>query len=410
MYYHERTFQEQKGGGDSLSEDKDSKTEDATPKRRQEARQKGQILKSKEVNTAALILMSAYALNWSGPFMYKTIFKYIQATYYEMPWLAKHFNRVDIFAYGITSVKVLAFMVLPIFAIVFMTALIIELVQVGVLISGKPLKPQLERIHPIKGAKRVFSLKSLVELVKSTVKTIIVGMVVYDTIRDNLPAIIYSVKNPIANALVLAGVLLITIAKKAAAAMVVVAFIDYFYQRWEFEKSLRMSKQEVKDEYKQTEGDPLIKGKQKQKMRQMSMGQVRQAVPDASAVVSNPTHYAVGIRYEDGMDAPTVVAKGRDELAIYIKEVAKEHDIPIFEDPPLARGLYNSCELGELIHPDFYMAIAKIIAYLMKQKGGEIKSPDEDDARRRSRQGQGMDDEDRQNLPTGDSNGPKMAN
>ncbi len=384
-----------------MSEDKDSKTEDATPKRRQEARQKGQILKSKEVNTAVLILMSAYALNWSGGFIYRTIFKYIQMTYFEMPWIAEGFTKANLFNYGIKSVQIMGMMLAPIFAILFLSALLVELVQVGILISGKPLKPQLERIHPIKGFKRVFSLKSIVELVKSTVKTVIVGYIVFTTIRDYLPMIIYSLKNPVANAMVIAGTLIITIAKKTAAAMLVVAFIDYFYQRWEFEKGLRMSKQEVKDEYKQTEGDPLIKGKQKQKMRQMSMGQVQQAVPDASAVVTNPTHYAVGIRYEDGMEAPKVVAKGRDELAIYIKEVAKEHDIPIFEDPPLARGLYGSCELGEFIHPDFFMAIAKIIAYLMKQKGGKIAPPDDSEKESRGRQGLGMSDEDRESLDTG---------
>jgi len=384
-----------------VAEDKDSKTEDATPKRRQEARQKGQILKSKEVNTAALILMSAYALNWSGPHIYRTIYKYILMTYNEIPWIAKNFLMSDLYAYGYKSIQILLIMLAPIFAIVFFTALIVEIVQVGILITGKPLKPQLERIHPVKGFKRVVSLKSLVELVKSAVKTTIIGLVVYTTLRDHMPLIIYSIKNPIANALVLSGQLLITIAKKAAAAMIAVAFIDYFYQRWEFEKSLRMSKQEVKDEYKQTEGDPLIKGKQKQKMRQMSMGQVRQAVPDASAVVSNPTHYAVGIRYEDGMDAPKVVAKGRDELAIYIKEVAKEHDIPIFEDPPLARGLYNSCELGEFIHPDFFMAIAKIIAHLMKSKGGKMvkpRDPEDTSGSRLNRQGKTMTDEDRESL------------
>ena len=388
-----------------MSEDKDSKTEDATPKRRQEARQKGQILKSKEVNTAVLILMSAYALNWSGGFMYKTIFKYIQMTYFEMPWIVENFTKADLFNYGVKSVQIMGMMLAPIFLIIFLTALLVELVQVGILISGKPLKPQLERIHPIKGFKRVLSLKSIVELVKSTVKTIIVGYIVFTTIRDHLPMIIYSLKNPVGNALVLSGSLIILIAKKTAAAMLIVAFIDYFYQRWEFEKGLRMSKQEVKDEYKQTEGDPLIKGKQKQKMRQMSMGQVQQAVPDASAVVTNPTHYAVGIRYEEGMEAPKVVAKGRDELAIFIKEVAKEHDIPIFEDPPLARGLYGSCELGEFVHPDFFMAIAKIIAYLMKQKGEKASPPDTDkNAKPKSgRVGLGMSDEDRERLDTDNS-------
>lgn len=391
-----------------MSEDKDSKTEDATPKRRTEARQKGQILKSKEVNTAVLILMAANALNWTGGHIYKTIFRYLQSTYYEIPWFVKDFKPWDVFQYGVKSVFILFAMILPIMIIIFITALLVEVLQVGILITGKPLKPQLERINPMKGFKRIFSLKSVVELAKNLVKTLIIGWVVFTTIKQFMPLIIYSLKNPIANALLLSGNLIVTIAKKVAAAMLVVAFIDYFYQRWEFEKSLRMSKQEVKDEYKQTEGDPHIKGKQKQKMRQMSMGQVRQAVPDASAVVSNPTHYAVGIRYEDGMEAPKIVAKGRDELAIYIKEVAKEHDIPIFEDPPLARGLYNHCELGDFIHPDFYMAIAKIIAHIMKQKGGNMPKPPEEDApkARAVRLGKQMSDEARTDLGIGENNGP----
>lgn len=390
-----------------MSEDKDSKTEDATPKRRSEARQKGQILKSKEVNTAILILMSAYALNWTGPHIYKTIFKYLQATFYEIPWFIQDFKPWDIFQFGVKSVLIIFLMISPILAIIFITAFLVEVIQVGILITGKPLKAQLERIHPIKGFKRIFSMKSIVELLKSIVKTLIIGWVVFTTIRDYMPMIIYSLKNPIANAMIMSGELIITIAKKVAAAMIAVAFIDYFYQRWEFEKSMRMSKQEVKDEYKQSEGDPHIKGKQKQKMRQMSMGQVRQAVPDASAVVSNPTHYAIGIRYEEGMDAPKIVAKGRDELAIYIKEVAKEHDIPIFEDPPLARGLYSSCELGDFIHPDFYVAIAKIIAHIMKQKGSKAMPKNDDDkpAPRSVRMGKSMSDEQRNDLGIGADGG-----
>ena len=391
-----------------MSEDKDSKTEDATPKRRSEARQKGQILKSKEVNTAVLILMAANALNWSGGHIYKTIFEYIQSTYYDIPWFIKDFKAWDVFQYGVKSVIILFTMITPIMLIVFITALLVEVVQVGILITGKPLKAQLERINPIKGFKRVFSLKSVVELVKNIIKTMIIGWIVFNTIKQFMPLIIYSLKNPIANALVLSGMLIITIAKKVAACMIVVAFIDYFYQRWEFEKSMRMSKQEVKDEYKQTEGDPHIKGKQKQKMRQMSMGQVRQAVPDASAVVSNPVHYAVGIRYEDGMDAPKVVAKGRDELAIYIKEVAKEHDIPIFEDPPLARGLYNSCELGDFIHPDFFVACAKIIAHIMKQKGAKEMYTSKDNAikPRSIRMGKSMSEDQRNDMGLGADGGP----
>jgi flagellar biosynthetic protein FlhB len=336
-------------------------------------------------------------LNWSGPHIYKNLFIYLQSTFYEIPNM-RYFKAWDWHQYGIKSIGLMAMLLLPIMFGIMVTALTVELAQVGVLITGKPLKPQLERINPIKGFKRVFSLKSVVELIKSMLKTLIIGYVVFTTIRDYADMIIYSIKDPIVHALQLAGMLLITIAKKVAGMMVIIAFLDYFYQRWEFEKSLRMSKQEVKDEYKQSEGDPLIKGKQKQKMRQMSMGQVRQEVPEASAVVSNPTHYAVGIKYEDGMDAPKIVAKGRDELAIYIREVAREHDIPIFEDPPLARGLYNSCDLGDFIHPDFYVAIAKIVAALMKQRGGKMPAPSDGSPQSRGRMGQTIQDEDKDAL------------
>lgn len=351
-----------------MSGDKDSKTEDATPKRRREARMKGQILKSKEVNVAAIILVSAYVLSWSGTHIYTTMYRFLQATFQDIPVTISSFQPWDINVLGVRSVFILFVIIMPIMAALFATALVVELAQVGFLFTTKPLKPSLEKLHPVKGAKRIVALKSLVELAKNAVKTILIGWVVFSTISSFSSPIIYSVKEPITHALSLASTLLITIAKKVAAWMVAIAFVDYFYQRWEFEKSLRMSKQEVKDEYKQTEGDPLIKGKQKQKMRQMSMGQVRQAVPDADAVVSNPEHYAIGLQYDDSYDAPLVCAMGKNELAIYIKEVAKEHDIPIFEDKKLARELYDSSLLGWPIHPDFYMAVAKIIAQLMKKK------------------------------------------
>jgi len=347
--------------------DDSEKTEPPTPKRRREAREKGQVLKSKEVNTAVLVLVAAYSLLWFGKRTYIYLFTFFVNTMEELPY---NLLSASVFIkFNARAILVLLSIIIPTLMAVFIAALLVEVLQVGILFTLKPLKPDLTKINPIKGFKRVFSLKSLVELVKGLVKTIIIGYIVYGVLRDNLKRIIGVIREPPAYAFSLSGELVIVIAKKVAAAMIIIAGIDYFYQRWEFEKSLKMSKQEVKDEYKQTEGDPLIKSKQRQKQRQISRGQVRQAVADSSAVVSNPTHYAVALKYDpESMDAPIVMAKGEDEMAIFIKELANKFDVPIFEDVELARALFAVTLVDRPIPPEFYMAVAQIIAEIMKKK------------------------------------------
>lgn len=350
--------------------DKDEKTEDPTPKRRREAREKGQVLKSKELNIAVLLLTSVYALKWFGPMIYKRLFKWVQYIFSEA---ASGFDLTvpAVMALGLRGSFTLIMAVLPIFCMVYFAAATIELLQVGVLFTGKPLKPQLERINPLKGFKRIFSMKSLVEFAKSVFKTLFVGYFVFKTIKENVPHILMTMQEPLAASFAFVGEVIITIAKRVAIAMICLAGVDYFYQRWEFEKSLRMSKQEVKDEWKQSEGDPHIKGKMRQKMRQMSRGQTRAAVQESSAVVTNPTHYAVALKYETGMEAPIVKAKGEGPTALYIKKLADEFEIPMFEDVELARALYKVAEIDEPIPAEFYMAVAKIIAELMKSKQGQ---------------------------------------
>lgn len=349
--------------------DDSEKTEDPTPKRRREAREKGQVLKSKEVNTAALVLISAYSLAWFGKWIYINLFKLFTQTLEELPYV--HLTVAIATKYFFRFTLIMIMLSLPILMAVYFTALFIETLQVGILFTMKTLKPDLNKINPIKGFKRILSLKSIVELVKGFVKTIVIGWVAYTVLRDNIGQIISSLREPPESSFVLVGVLVLKIAKKVAGAMVIIAGIDYFYQRWEFEKSLKMSKQEVKDEYKQTEGDPHIKAKQRQKQRQISRGQVRQAVPDSSAVVTNPTHYAIALKYTPQMEAPVVTVKGQDATAIYIKELAIKFDVPIFEDKELARALYPVCVIDKPIPPEFYMAVAQIIAQLMKEKQEE---------------------------------------
>lgn len=346
--------------------DDSEKTEEPTPKRRREAREKGQVLKSKEVNTAALVLISAYSLAWFGKTIYTNLYKLFVQTLEELPYTT--LTQALSVKYFLRFTAIMLITVLPIMFAVFITAALVELLQVGVLFTTKTLKPDLNKINPVKGFKRIISLKSLVELVKGFVKTLVIGWVAYTVLRDNMGHIIATIREPPIASFALTGDLVLKIAKKVAGAMIVIACIDYFYQRWEFEKSLKMSKQEVKDEYKQTEGDPHIKAKQRQKQRQISRGQIRQAVPDSTAVVSNPTHYAIGIKYNEEMEAPIVTVKGEDATAIFIKELAIKHDIPIFEDKPLARALYPVCKPEREIPAEFYMAVAQIIAQIMQEK------------------------------------------
>ena len=344
----------------------DEKTEDPTPKRRREAREKGQVLKSKEVNIAVMLLVMVYSLKWFGPMMYKRLFKWFVYIFSEAG--THPVTVAGVGQLGMQASFTLIMCLLPLFIAMYITAAGIELLQVGILITLKPLQPQLERIDPLKGVKRIVSLKSIVEFIKGLFKTFFVGYFVFKTIRENIPHIMMTMQEPMDATFAFIGQLIITIAKRVALAMICLAGVDYFYQRWEFEKSLKMSKQEVKDEWKQAEGDPHVKGKIRQKMRQMARGQARAAVQDSSAVVTNPTHYAVAVKYVNGMDAPLVKAKGEGHMAIHIKKLAEEFDIPMFEDIDLARALYKVCEIDEPIPAEFYMAVAKIIAELMKDK------------------------------------------
>jgi len=349
-----------------LAGDQSEKTEEPTPKRRREAREKGQVLKSKEVNTAAIILFAAYILNWTGLHIYQILYRFLHQVFQEIAFM--HITVPVAQKLCLRTAVAMILCVLPLYFGAYLVALLVEGLQVGVLITFKPLNPQLERISPIKGFKRIFALKSLVELVKGLTKTFIIGWVVWSTVKESVPPILMSVEEPPIEAMILLGDIVVRIAKRVAGAMVVVASLDYLYQRYEFEKSLRMSKQEVKDEYKQTEGDPLIKGRQRAKMRQQARGAVSQAVPESSAVVTNPTHYAVALKYENGMQAPIVTAKGEGYFALLIKELAIKHDIPIFEDPPLAQALFKVVQVDAPIPSEFYMAVAQIIAKILKDK------------------------------------------
>ncbi|MFN3429496.1 MAG: EscU/YscU/HrcU family type III secretion system export apparatus switch protein, partial [Candidatus Sericytochromatia bacterium] len=252
-------------------------------------------------------------------------------------------------------------------------AIVVMYAQVGWLITFKPLEPKFEKIDPIKGFKNKinpFKMKQAFNLLKTFAVMSIIGWLVFSTIRDNMGPILQSMTLTPAGAMALAGELLIQIAKKVALAMLVVAFISYMFERWQWWKGMKMSDKEIKDEYKKLEGDPHIKGKQKQKMYEMAMGAAREAVPNADVIITNPTHFAVALEYKPhrGMKSPIVIAKGKNNMALFIRQLAEENFIPTIEDPPTARALYAQVKIGQGIPPELFVAVAKIIASIMRKR------------------------------------------
>lgn len=274
------------------------------------------------------------------------------------------------------SVVLVARVVGPLLAATILLTLVATMAQTRMLVSFESIKPKFDKLNPLKGLKNLFSLKSLVELLKNLIKISILLYIVYTSLRDQMEIVeryLYADLTGAATHLLNAIFLMLL---KVILAFIVIAAADFLYQWWDFERNMRMTKQEVKEEYKQTEGDPQVKGRIKQLQRQMSQSRMMAQVPEADVVVRNPTHVAVALRYHPGEDAaPIVLAKGLDYLALKIVEVAEEHDILVIENRPVARALYAEAELNRMIPPDLYEAVADIMVYLYKLD--RIKAPED---------------------------------
>ena len=258
----------------------------------------------------------------------------------------------------------------PFFLFGFAITLVISIFQVGWKVTGKPLQPKLDRFNPISGFKRIFSKDSLFEFVKSVLKICVIIYIAYMSIKDHTNDIFILYDIPLGQAIALCGDVIINAGLKISIVYLIVGIADYAYQKYRFNEEMKMTKQEVKDEYKNTEGNPEIKGRQRQRMREASRRRMMQDVPKADVVITNPTHLAIAIKYEPEVNrAPIVLAKGEDYLAQKIRELAKENHIEIVENKPLARMLYTNVEVGSEIPPELYQAVAEILAmvYNMKQ-------------------------------------------
>lgn len=347
------------------------KTEKATPKKRQDARKKGQVLQSKEITSAFVLLFIFLALRLLGGYMYNEI------TYFTKVVLTEYVNIPDLYTInGITKLFMLSGIELikicgPILGVALITGLIAEYAQVGFLFTFENLKFKFERISPLSGLKRIFSLRSVVELVKSIIKLAIVGFIAYSYIKSQADGVLTMMDMDAIGVASFIASSVVDLAIRICIALIFIGAVDYIYQWYEFEKNLKMSKHEIKEEFKQTEGNPEIKSKIRQKQRQISMSRMLGDVPKADVVITNPTHFAVAIRYDASVSpAPRVIAKGQDYLAQRIKEVARENKVEIVENKPLARSLYQSVEVGQEIPEEMYQAVAEILAFVYGIKNG----------------------------------------
>jgi flagellar biosynthesis protein FlhB len=346
----------------------EEKTEKATPKKKQDARKKGQVAKSTDLSNAIVLLFSFAILLIYGGNAATRLLDLVRKGFTDLLlWQVTEDSIPLLFIHLFKESVIIA---APIMAAAWLGAFIANTAQVGFLISFESMKLDLKKLSPIEGAKRIFSGRAIAEFIKSLLKLVafvgVSGMLFWQE-RGNILRLAemeaFSVLQFLAS-------LFFKIGFTLTAIYVVIAVADLVYQRYDHAKKLRMSKQEVKDEHKKTEGDPLIKGKIKERQRQMANARMMQDVPKAQVVVTNPTHYAVAIAYDAGeMKVPVVVAKGTDFLALKIKEVAMEHRVVIMENKPLARALYASVEIGQEIPEDLFKAVAEVLAYVYRIKG-----------------------------------------
>ncbi|ADL13131.1 flagellar biosynthesis protein FlhB [Acetohalobium arabaticum] len=341
----------------------EEKTEDPTPKRRQEAREEGQVAQSQELSMAFTLLFSFIML----------FFLMDNILYESMEFMNKYFtdymtmtlNLQTFYTLLLELMQFIFRLVAPLMFVVALVGVVVGLLQTGFLFTPTSLQPDPSKLDPVSGFKQIFSKQTVAEFFKSILKISIVGGIAYLTIKDNLPQLIMFSKMGLNQVVSLIGSIIYSLAIKVSLILILLGILDFIYQKWEHEQQLKMTKQEVKEEKKQTEGNPEIKKRQKEKQQEMAMNRMMESVPEADVVITNPTHIAVAIKFDiDNMDAPIVVAKGKGEIAHKIKKKAEECGIEIVEEKPLARALYGQVEIEEEIPMELYQAVAEILAYV----------------------------------------------
>ena len=343
-------------------------TEKATPKRREEARGRGQVAKSSDLAGAAVFLAGVFVLHALMPLALGSLARTVQ----EILWRI-HENQ----AFNVNSVWMLfargfgsmALLIGVLFAVAAVAAIGVNLLQTGVVVSFTPIAPSFSKINPLSGFQRLFSKTVFVNLAKQLLKLGAVLVIIYTSVAGNTGTLLMLGELSPQNLMGFVGNLIFSIGWKFGMLLLIVGLLDFAYEKWQFEENLKMSKQEVKDEYRQSEGNPEAKGALKRRQREFARRRMMAAVPKATVVVTNPTHFAVALEWDEvKMEAPVVTAKGADLVAKRIREIAQEHGVPLMENPPLARTLYTKVELDQAIPPNLYAGVAQVIAFVYKLK------------------------------------------
>lgn len=342
------------------------KTEKATPKRRRDERKKGNVFVSKDVVTVFTLIGGFYVLKFTFYSSYQVLKGYLLKYLNYMETVADlTMDRVR--EMGLDAVLVAVRIVAPIMALVIILSIAATIFQTKPLFAIDSLKPKFSKLNPITGIKKLFSLRSLVDVIKGIIKISILCYILFDFIKEELTQLPRLLHVDIMTACGYMFQTAFSMSIKIGAAFAIISVLDFYYQKWEYERQLKMSKQEIKEEYKQLEGDPQIKGKIKQLQRQRAMSRMMQQVPDADVVIKNPTHFAVALRYNPERDAaPVLLAKGQDHVALRIIKVAEENNVFVIENKPLARGIFATTELNQELPKEFYGAVAEILVHIYK--------------------------------------------
>ncbi len=348
------------------------RTEDATQKRKEDARKKGNVPKSQEINSSAILLISVLFFFFVGRYMLENMMNYSRIIFenYDTVFV----NPDNIQAY--MEIAALGFLkvILPFIVTIMFVGLAANLLQVGPLFTFEPIKPKFSKINPLSGMKRILlSRKALIELIKNLFKIFLVGYVAYVTIKNEYLDYRSLMDQSTAQMLTYVGERAFSLGMKLILLLITIAILDFIFQKKDYARSIRMTKQEVKEEYKQMEGDPHIKARIRSIQRDMARKRMMDDIPEADVVITNPTEIAIAIKYTPGeMESPKVLAKGRKKIAERIRNIAMENDIPIVEDKPLAWALYKTVDVGKEIPEDLFQSVAEILAYVYKLKEKQV--------------------------------------
>ncbi|MFS4459510.1 flagellar biosynthesis protein FlhB [Bdellovibrio sp. HCB2-146] len=347
-----------------MADEGGEKTEQATDARREEFRKQGNVAHSRELGSAILLLAAAGGVYALGRFFFKNFYELFHYSFGpDMVRAVREGNFTEAFRMNGEKAFIL---IAPVMAIAGIIGAASSIVQVGFLQVEDALSPKFEKINPVDGFKRIFSLRAVVEALKSILKMGAIGVVLYFLLRGEVHQIPYMLTYDMEQILQYIGKVIVKLLGGVGSIMFVIAAADYFYQRWDLEKKMMMTKQEVKEEHKQREGDPMIKSRIRRIQREMASKRMMAEVPKADVIITNPTHIAVCLKYSDNLPAPQLIAMGADHVAEKIKELAREHNIPIVENKPLARTIFKTMKIGQVIPRELFVAVAEVLSYVYR--------------------------------------------